>query len=367
MIVTMDSQHFIVRRDDPTEHEAVTQVRAPLAANTVEFRIDRFGFTSINMAYARQGDPLHFWEFFPTPRDGWGRIPTWGFATVVRSTTRAISIGERYYGCVPMSSHLVVQPDRIHPGGFYDASPHRRDLSQIYLHYLRTTQDPGYRADSEFQQVVLRRLFVNSFYLADFVHEKEFFGADTAVVSCASSKLALGMAFLLAPRRDRRQLVALTAARNVGYVTRLGLYDRVVAYDDLGALPAARRVLLVDIAGGTAVRGAVHRQYGAALTRLISVGSTHGAWHSAPDDIPGVEATRFFAPTWMDERRAQWTVAGAQRRVADAWDAFLVPLQDLSRHWMTIASCIGPDAVRRTYDEIIGNRARPDLGHVLSL
>ena len=365
----MDSQHFIVRRDDLSKHETVAAPRETLAEGSVEFRVDRFGFTCNNVFYAKAGDSLLYWRFFPTPQPGWGRIPVWGFATVVRSRMPAVPVGERYYGYYPMSSHLIVQPKRFDEAGFYDSTPHRRNLNAVYNQYIRTTHDPHYRPDTEFQQVVLRPLFATSYFLADYLRENDFFAADTVMVSSASSKLALGIAYMLGAdrKRDRRTLIGLTSARNAGLVSGLGLYDLVVSYDDIAALPAARRGLLIDIAGGSTVRGAIHRRLAGGLKYLIAVGSTHGPRECGPDELPGTEPIEFFAPAWMKHRSQQWTVLGSQQRLAEAWNSFLIPLQDAAHHWMTVASCIGPEAVGRTYDEVLANHARPDHGYGLSL
>ncbi|NJR52879.1 MAG: DUF2855 family protein [Leptolyngbyaceae cyanobacterium CSU_1_3] len=36
---------------------------------------------------------MMYWNFFPAP-DGWGRVPVWGFADVVESTTDGIAPDE---------------------------------------------------------------------------------------------------------------------------------------------------------------------------------------------------------------------------------------------------------------------------------
>jgi len=128
----MEGTHFVVRRDRLTEHEIVTTPRAPLERGDAELRVDMFGFTANNISYALRGDSMSYWKFFPEPRAGWGRIPAWGFGTVVRSASDAVSVGERYYGYFPMSSHVVVQPKRVDETGFFDSAPHRRYLNAVY-------------------------------------------------------------------------------------------------------------------------------------------------------------------------------------------------------------------------------------------
>lgn len=366
----MDTTHFVVRRDRLAEHEIVTTPRGALAPGSAELRIDRFGFTTKSVTYGLWGDSFSFWKFFPEPRPEWGRLPVWGFGTVVRSAAEGVFVGERFYGYFPMSSHLIVQPKRVDASGFFDSAPHRRDLNAVYNQYIRPSGDPHYHPDTEPQQVVVRPLFAASFFLADFLREHAFFETDLTLVSSASSKLAYAMAFGLAadPKRKSRKLVGLTSERNAPFVSRLGLYDRVVTYPNLATLPSTPRTLFIDIAGGTPLRIAVHQHLGNSLRHLLSVGATHQEPQNTGTGgkLPGPEPMPFFAPTWIRRRTQQWTTAEADRRLAEAWRGF-VPMLDPARGWMTITSSTGPAAVGQTYDDFVAGRAHPEHGHVLSL
>jgi len=295
----------------------------------------------------------------------------WGFGTVVRSTVAALGVGERFYGYFPMSSHLVVQPIRLNDAGFVDGDPHRRDRAAVYNQYLRTTRDPSYRADTEPHQVVLRPLFATSFVLADYLAEHRDFGAEAILISSASSKLAVGMAFVCKaePPRGRRELIGLSSAANVERVRRLGLYDRVVAYEDVASLPPARPSALIDIAGNPTVRAAIHRHHGDALRHSLIVGATHWETRNGGGNaaLPGPAPVVFFAPNWFKQRAEQWTPAGLFGRIAEAWNAFLIPVLDPARGLLTIVSSAGPDAVSRAYDDVVSGRARADHGHVMTL
>lgn len=365
----MESTHFVVRRDRLTEHAIVTTPRGSLAPGDAELRVDLFGFTASNVTYALRGDASSYWKLFPEPRPDYGRIPVWGFGTVVRSAAEGVSIGERFYGFFPMSSHLIVQPKRVDSGGFFDSAPHRRDLNAVFNQYLRPARDPHYHPDTELHQVVLRALFASSFFLADYLREHGFFDAEVTLVSSASSKLACCMAFILTAdkKRDRRKIVGLTSERNAAFVSRLGLYDRVVTYPEVATLPNARRTVFVDIAGSTPLRTAVHHHFGNALRHSLIVGSTHQEPRVMDSKLPGPEPVPFFSPTWIRRRAQQWTTAEADRRLAEAWRGFLVPLLDPSRGWMTITSNAGAAVVAQVYEDFIAGRARPEHGYVLSL
>ena len=364
----MECRQFVVRRDRLSEHEIVTPPRATLTPGDAELRVDMFGFTANNVNYGLRGDSLSYWKFFPESRPGWGRLPVWGFGTVVQSAAEGVSVGERFYGYFPMASHLVVQPKRIDAAGFFDSAPHRRDLSPIYNHYLRTTRDPSYHPDTEPQQVVLRPLFGTSFFVADYLREYGFFDAEVALVSSASSKLARGIAHCMTvdAKRDRRKVIGITSERNYAFVTGLSLYDRVITYPEVTELASTKRAVFVDVAGSTALRSAIHHHLGAALRHSLIVGNTHQDLQPVAA-LPGPEPVPFFVPIWIKQRNRQWTPEGVRRRLADAWRGFLAPMLDPTRGWMTIVTSAGPDAVAETYGAIVAGRARPDHGHVMSL
>ena len=131
-----------------------------------------------------------------------------------------------------MSSHLVVQADRVTPAGFVDASAHRQPMAAIYNQYTRCATDPGYDAQREAEQMLLRPLFLTSFLIDDFLADNHFFGAHRVVLSSASSKTAYGTAFMLSGRISSGvdagldQIVGLTSSRNLPFVQGTGFYQQ---------------------------------------------------------------------------------------------------------------------------------------------
>src|SRR5262249_56516370 len=107
-------------------------------AGQVLLRIDRFGFTANNITYVTLGDRFSYWSFFPAA-DGWGRIPVWGFATVLESACDGIAAGERFFGYYPMSSHGVMEPTPLTPAGFAATIPNRPQRPRPSNRYLAAT------------------------------------------------------------------------------------------------------------------------------------------------------------------------------------------------------------------------------------
>ncbi|MGQ4827609.1 DUF2855 family protein, partial [Enterococcus faecalis] len=65
--------------------------------------IDKFGLTANNITYGVVGERIGYWNFFPTDDPAFGKIPVWGFATIIDSRHDDVPVGTRLYGYFPMS------------------------------------------------------------------------------------------------------------------------------------------------------------------------------------------------------------------------------------------------------------------------
>ncbi len=356
---------FEVRRDDLQQTRTRDARPADLAGGEARLAVRRFGFSANNVTYAVFGDAMSYWTFFPA-EEGWGRIPVWGFAEVVDANGTGLTDGELVYGYLPMATELVVTPTRISDGGFTDAAPHRAQLPSAYNGYTRCDADPVYEADTEALQMLFRPLFMTDFMLDDWLADNNFFGAEVAVLSSASSKTAFGLAHLLAqrPAGERPEVIGLTSAGNVDFVESLGSYDQVLTYDETDGLDADQSAVYVDMAGDPAVRHAVHTRMGG-LGASVIVGATH--WDdvggSADGDLPGPAPALFFAPDQVVKRRGDWGAEGFDARFAEAWNQFLPMVGDR----ITVVDRTGADGVEQTYREVLGGDASPSDAFVLSM
>ena len=364
--MTTGAYDFLVRRDDLHRTEfrpAPAAADVKLDAGQALLAVDAFAFTANNVTYAVFGDSFQYWNFFPAP-EGWGRVPVWGFANVARSANPGLREGERIYGYLPMSTHFVVQADHVTPTGFHDVSAHRQPMSVFYNQYLRVAADPGYEPRREAEQMLFRPLFATAFLIDDFLAGERFFGARSVVVSSASSKTSMALAFQLHQRgREACEVVGLTSARNAEFVRGLGTYHRVVTYENVATLDAAVPTVFVDMAGDRAVTTAVHRHFGDALRYSCAVGGTHWERLAFGVEVPGPTPTLFFAPDRLTKRLKDWGPEGFQSRLGEAWARFL-PRIDGS---MTIERSAGRGAIERVYRATLDGTADPRKGCVLSL
>ena len=344
-----------------------------LADGEVRLQVEHFALTSNNITYGAFGDAMHYWDFFPTGDAATGCLPVWGFATVLESRCEGVQVGERFYGYLPIATELIVQPARTNAAGFLDGAEHRRALHTIYNHYTRCSADPGYRAEREAEQALLRPLFTTSFLIDDFLADNDAFGARQVLLSSASSKTAYGTAFCLAQRRGRPEAlrsVGLTSTANLGFTRALGCYDEVLSYDELARLDIAAPAVYVDFSGSASLRRHLHEAFDERLMHSCSVGGTHWdelAAKGASRQLPGPRPTLFFAPAQATKRVADWGAAGLQQRLATAWIAFMQPVTSAQPPWLQVVAGRGPQAVQAVYHALLDGTAAPQEGHLLSL
>ncbi len=357
------STDFLSSRKDLHQTKFVETQLPALKPGQALIKIDQFAFTANNVTYGAFGDAMMYWNFFPAP-EGWGRVPVWGFGDVVESQADGIKAGERFYGYYPMSTHLIVEPARISASGFSDGAAHRQKMAPVYNSYLRTAADPGYDKKREAEQSLLRPLFMTSFFIDDFLADNDFFGAREVILSSASSKTSLGLAFLLhANRRGQVGVVGLTSKANTDFVDKTKYYDHIVAYDAIAQSPHDKAAAFVDMAGSGEVRANVHKHWNENLKYSCAVGATHWDQRAASSELPGPKPALFFAPDHIKRRTKDWGPEGLQKRTAEAWSKF-IPSVD---HWMKIVRGRGRADVERVYREMLTGKAKPEEGHVLSL
>lgn len=351
---------FEVRPGDFRETRFAESAVPDLAPGRVLFRVDRFALTANNVSYALSGDLLGYWKFFPADA-GWGRVPAMGFADVIRSTHPGVAEGTRCFGFYPMARHLVIEPGAVSPAQIVDAAPHRAGLAPVYAQYLPTTGDALYDASREDQILLMRGLFMTSFLADDFLADQGWRGARAVLISSASSKTSIALAFQV-KQAGRVRAIGLTSARNAAFVRSLGFYDEVVLYEEIASL-AVEPAVFVDMAGDGAVTAAVHRRFGDALAHDCTIGATHWSAERGAGDLPGPKPEFFFAPAQIAKRTKDWGPQGVAERLGAAWRRFC----DASDAWLRIERAAGREALQRTWTDLVAGRADPAAGHVLSL
>jgi NADPH:quinone reductase-like Zn-dependent oxidoreductase len=339
----------------------------------VRLRVDRFAVTANNITYAVFGDVLGYWDFFPTEDATYGRVPAMGWGTVVESRADAISLGRRFYGWYPMSSHVVFTPTAT-KDGFRDDGAHRQPHAPVYRAYVATDADPMYpelgehgegAADGEDRHALLRGLFLTGFLAEEFFADgggsgETYFGASRVIVLSASSKTAIGFA-QRAHARGGIHVVGVTSAANRQMVEDLGFYDQVVSYDDIDTIPTDGGAVSIDMAGNPSSLAAVHQHFGGGLAYSMTVGrSHHDAPPAAASEMSGPEPQLFFAPSEVSRRQEQWGRSDYAQRCAGALAEFVAGSHD----WMRVEHRIGPDATQAAWADVYAGAVAPSVGVV---
>ncbi|NBU28929.1 MAG: DUF2855 family protein, partial [Caulobacteraceae bacterium] len=86
---------LLIAKDDLTRTELRSQpdrTQADLDEGDALLAVERFALTANNVTYGAMGESFGYWKFFPAP-EGFGRIPVWGFATVVASRAEGVEPG----------------------------------------------------------------------------------------------------------------------------------------------------------------------------------------------------------------------------------------------------------------------------------
>ena len=222
-----------------------------------------------------------------------------------------VAEGTRVYGYFPLADELVVTPGRIDDQGFSDMAPDPRGGARRSTPLRGDHADPVYRPEREDQQMLLWPLFVTSFVVDDFLGDHDLFGARTAVVSSASSKTAIGAAFLLA-EREGVDVVGLTSPRQPGVRPVARLLRHRPHLRRRWTTSPPRPSCYIDVAGRRDVTHAVHTRLGDAPP-LLDGGRRHplgrrhrgrGRAARAPTRVPLRPRPDRQAPHRLGTRRA---------------------------------------------------------------
>lgn len=319
--------------------------------------VERVAITANNVSYAQFGEPLGYWRFFPATDPLRGIVPAWGFARVVRTTRDDIPVGQRIYGFLPMATHLVA---RLVPadGALVDRAPHRAPMAAVYNRYALATEE----VDHDDHRALLQPLLVTSFLIDSHLGDMAMFGATRVVLSSASSKTALGLAWML-KRRQGVEVVGLSSPANIAVIVDTGCYDRLMPYAEAEALGAdGAMTVYVDFAGDATLTYRLHAALGGDLVASIRVGSTHRGAPSYAAPPPGATPSFFFAPDHAHERIMIWGEGGFHERFAATLDAFIA-----ANPWLVIDHLDGGEGIAAAWQAVLTGRADPTHGLIVRI
>lgn len=335
----------------------------PLAEGEMLLEIESFALTANNITYAVVGEQMKYWNFFPASAAERGIIPMWGHAKVAASQHDDFSEGERVYGYIPMGSHLVVRPGKVSDSGFTDMAPHRQEMAPVYNQYRRIANDPAHHADFEDERALFSPLFMTSFLIEDMFRRADWHGAETLIMTSASSKTSMALAHVARASSPDVKRIGLTSPGNIEFTEGLGFYDEVIAYADLEKIDAKTRSVSVDFAGNGEVLARIHNHFGDNLAFSSLVGATHVDARGGAKGLAGPAPVLFFAPTAAGQIIAELGQSGFQEAMAKRWSAFV---GDAAGQVETVP-VDGAEAVKSAYLQMLAGDVPPTKGLICSV
>ncbi|REL35592.1 DUF2855 family protein [Thalassotalea euphylliae] len=346
----------------------VSEPKLTLQSGQIRLAVDKFALTANNITYGVAGELLGYWRFFPASeeQEKWGRIPVMAFATVVESNNDEIVEGERVFGFFPMTQSLVIQAGQITPFGFSDTAQYRHQLSSVYANYERVAKNPFYNESTEPYHLLVKGLYTTSWLIDDFMTDHNFFGASQYVISSASSKTSMALAFASRQCANGKavKLVGLTSSSRVEFVTSTGLYDEVISYDEIAKLDNRKASIFVDMAGSQQVLASVHNHFAENLVYSCSVGATHVGDLSTNTannvSLPGAKPEMFFAPAQIKIKSK--TIGGAQLTVQIAQSMNLF-IDEIKQH-IKVQEITNFEQLNECYMSLLSGQADASIGFV---
>jgi len=346
-------------------------IEQALSENEVLLHVDKFALTANNISYGIAGDTLGYWRFFPTENRAdqgqWGRLPVMGFADVVSSNCDQIKVGERVWGFMPMATHVKILAGRISKNGFADVNPCREGLSPLYSAFDRVSQNPFYQVNNEDYDILLRGLFTTAWLVDDFMFDNHYFDAQQYLITSASSKTSIALAFAI-KQRGERPAIGITSKANKNFVESLGCYQQVVSYDQISTLNASIASILVDMAGGKTTLTTIHNHFKDKLKYSCRIGATqhediniHDS-HSL-DNLPGAKPEFFFAPTQLKKRSTEWGVGETMKQL----NLSLLHYIEFCQSIITIEHTKDINHLDAIYQQVLAGTADASIGQIVSL
>lgn len=344
--------HYIleVSKQNIREHRLASQkLLVSPSGNQALLKVERFAMTANNITYAMIGEAYRYWEVFPAP-EGWGRVPCWGIAEVAESDIEGLSIGDRFFGYLPMATELVIQPEQVTDTGFVDASSHRAHMAPLYNQYLRVSEQNGFISGFEDHHILYAGLFNTGFLLYHTFTEQQFKGADALGLISASSKTALGLAAEMKRNSCPTPIIGFTSAKNKAFVESLNLYDQVFSYDEIANCDATQKLAVADFSGNPDLVKSLRQHYADNLVWNMGVGLTHWEQPQAFDELPtDPTMEQFFAPDVIVDLQNRWGIAAYNQQLGQAWQAFASQVDQ----WIEITHLENSEGLTKAYELLL--------------
>jgi len=222
----------------------------------------------------------------------------------------------------------------------------------------------GNNSELEDWKILTKELYTMAFYM------DENLVVDTGMInsvliSCASSKTAIALAYCLR-MRQMRYVVGLTSQEHLDFVRSTGLYHEVFTYDECDQLPNDRTIVYMDFRCDGALRQKITQHMGTNLMYNMVLGPAVFQ-KSMKDQLFEKRAREilFDESKWRERRRmvAEVTKTGRNEQLKYSYTAFV----ERARSWINLKHLGGTDAFASVYQKVFENGAPRDEGYICSM
>lgn len=289
---------------------------------------------------------------------------------MIESEHDKVAVGTRLYGLFPVSRFVVQNVSRVIPPNARANQPSLVEFSltgvPFMLQRFREYEVLPAEADplEEDWKITMKEIYTMAFYMDENLLTDTGM-INSVIISCASSKTALALAYCLR-MRDMRYVVGLTSKEHEGFAKSTNLYHDVFAYEDVQKMPNDRTIVYIDIKCDGALRQAITLRMGTLLMYNMVVGPAVFQ-KSVKEQVFEKRAREilFDEATWRQRRRqvAEVTKTGRNEILRDSYPAFV----ERAKTWIHLRHLHGIEAVRIAYDELYENTLSPSEAYVWSL
>merc|ERR1712176_1332804 len=188
---------------------------------------------------------------------------------------------------------------------------------------------------------------------------------NSVIISCASSKTALALAYCLR-MREMRYVVGLTSKEHLEFVKSTDLYHDVFTYDDVSSLPTDHTVVYMDFKCDGDLRYALSLRLSTNLMYTMVLGPA--VFQKRMKDQLFEKRARevlFDESSWRDRRRlvAEVTKTGRNEKLRYSYKAFVERMQQQ----MQVRRVSGETAFKDMYNSVYCNTSLPSEAFICSL
>ena len=200
---------------------------------------------------------------------------------------------------------------------------------------------------------------MNYFFLKD----EKFFECDQIILTSASSKTALSLAFLLSKNKleDKKKIIGITSDKNIKFLLNIGFYDTVIAYDSLEMELNLSKLIVVDFAGNSDYLEKIHNYFGDLLKYVCLVGLADWSSKTNFKSIPNSKF--FFAPNHAEKRYRTMGVKKTTLLAEDLLKEFIMQI----KHDIKLKYFNDPKELHELYLKSLKGKIDPSKGYMVQL